>query len=86
MTNEGQTKLTRSPAELLRACLPAWRDVLKKNGVLALAWNVNVLPRAAAEQLLEEAGFAVLRGGAYDRLQHRVDQAILRDVLLAKKQ
>ncbi|MBS7315849.1 MAG: hypothetical protein KIG74_05535 [Clostridiaceae bacterium] len=86
VTNEGQTKLTRSPAELLRACLPAWRDVLKKNGVLALAWNVNVLPRAAAEQLLEEAGFAVLRGGAYDRLQHRVDQAILRDVLLAKKQ
>ncbi len=85
VTNEGQTKLTRSPAELLRACLPAWRDVLKKGGALALAWNVNVLPRAAAEQLLQDAGFSVLRGGAYDRFQHRVDQAILRDVLIARK-
>ncbi len=85
VTNEGQSKLTRSPADLLRTCLPAWRDVLKTGGTVALAWNVNVLPRPAAEQLLEEAGFTVLHGGAYDRFQHRVDQAILRDVILAKK-
>ena len=52
---------------------------------VALAWNVNVLPRTAVEQLLEEAGFTVLRGGVYERFQHRVDQAILRDLLLAQK-
>lgn len=85
VTNEGQSKLTRSPAELLRTCLPAWRDVLKTGGVVALAWNVNVLPRASAEQILEEFGFKVLRGDRYGRFQHRVDQAILRDVILAKK-
>ena len=85
VTNEGQSKLTRSPAELLRACLPAWREVLRRNGTVALAWNVNVLTRSAVEQTLEDAGFTVLRGGAYDRFQHRVDQAILRDVVLAKK-
>lgn len=86
VTNEGQTKLTRSPAELLRVCLPAWREVLRKGGAAALAWNVNVLPRGAVEQLLEDAGFTVLRGGAYNRFQHRVDQAILRDVIFAKKE
>ena len=85
VTNEGQSKLTRSPAELLRTCLPAWREVLRRGGVVALAWNVNVLPRTAIEQLLEEAGFTVLRGGVYERFQHRVDQAILRDLLLAQK-
>ena len=52
---------------------------------MALAWNVNVLPRTAIEQLLEAAGFTVLRGGVYERFQHRVDQAILRDLLLAQK-
>ena len=85
VTGEGQSKLTRSPAELLRACLPAWRDVLRKGGTVALSWNVNVLPRAAAEGILENAGFTVLREGAWGRLQHRVDQAILRDVLIGKK-
>ena len=86
VTNEGQSKLTRSPAELLRACLPAWRDVLRKGGMVALAWNVNVLPRAAMEQFLGDAGFIVLCGGVYDRFQHRVDQAILRDVIFARKE
>ena len=70
----------------MRACLPAWREVLRKGGTAALAWNVNVLPRGAVEQLLEDAGFTVLRGGAYDRFQHRVDQAILRDVVISKKE
>lgn len=85
VTNEGQSKLTRSPDALLKACLPAWREVLRKDGVVALAWNVNVLPRCEAEQILEDAGFTVLRGGVYDRFLHRVDQAILRDVILARK-
>ena len=85
VTGEGQSKLTRSPTELLRACLPAWREVLRKGGTLVLSWNVNVLTRAEAERILEDAGFAVLREGAWGRLQHRVDQAILRDVLAARK-
>ena len=78
-------KLTRSPDALLKACLPAWREVLRKGGAIALAWNVNVLPRAEAEKILDDAGFTVLRGGVYDRLLHRVDQAIMRDVILARK-
>jgi len=59
--------------------------VLRKGGALALSWNVNVLPREAAEKLVEDAGFTVLREGAYARFEHRVDQAILRDVLFAVK-
>ena len=86
VTKEKQTSLTRNPTELLRTCLPAWVGVLKPGGVLALAWNANVLPRDKMERLLEENGLAVKKEEAYLRLAHRVDQSILRDVAVARKQ
>ncbi len=76
---------TRNPKELLRACLPALKKVLKPGGALALAWNTFVLPKAQMAEVLEQNGFAVLTGGPYDMFEHRVDQAIKRDILLAKK-
>ena len=60
--------------------------MLKPGGVLALAWNANVLPRDKMERLLEENGLAVKKEEAYLRLAHRVDQSILRDVAVARKQ
>lgn len=85
VTNEKQTSLTRNPSELLISCLPEWSELLRSGGVIALAWNVNVLERRKLEQILEGFGFSVLRDGAYGRLEHRVDQAIVRDVVVAKK-
>ena len=85
VTGEKQTSLTRSPKELVRACLPAWKTVLKPGGVLVLAWNVNVFPKAQFAQLLEEGGFEVLLEGPYDQFAHRVDNAILRDIIVARK-
>lgn len=82
---KGSSSLTRNPKELLCACLPAWRKVLKPGGTLALSWNAFVLSRKEMTALLEENGLSVLSGGPYEEFAHRVDQAILRDVVIAKK-
>ena len=85
VTNEKQTSLTRNPAELLAVCLPAWYDVLKKGGTLALAWNSFVLPRAQLETLLTDHGFTVLNQPPYDQFAHQVDSSIRRDIVVGKK-
>ena len=85
VTNEKQTNLTRNPAELLKTCLPAWGQVLCKGGALVLAWNSHVLPRGKMIEILVAAGLIVKDDGAYAALAHRVDQAILRDVVVAVK-
>ena len=36
-------------------------------------------------RLLENAGFEVLRGGVYEELEHWVEQAVNRDVIVAAK-
>lgn len=76
---------TRNPSELLTACLKSWHDVLKRGGAIALAWNTFVLPKAEMSALLERYGFTVMTGGAYEALEHRVDHAIKRDVIVARK-
>ncbi|MDR0929578.1 MAG: hypothetical protein LBM74_07690 [Oscillospiraceae bacterium] len=79
----GGAGLSRSPAPLLEACLPAWRTVLRPGGVLALSWNTLVYPSDAMAALLERHGFACLREPPYDALAHRVDASIRRDVIVA---
>ncbi|HIZ55018.1 MAG TPA: DNA methylase [Firmicutes bacterium] len=85
VTNEKQSSLTRNPAELLHACLPAWKKVLKPNGIIVLAWNCHVLPRKKMEELFEEQGFTVKNDAPYLQFEHRVDQSILRDMIVAQK-
>jgi hypothetical protein len=85
VTNQKQTSLTRNPKELLQACLPGWRKVLMPGGAVALAWNRNVLPRGEMETLLEGAGFSIPEGDP-NSLVHRVDQSILRDVVVARRE
>ena len=84
---DGKTtsSLTRNPKELLCACLPAWRKVLKPGGAVALSWNTFVLPKREMAEVLEQNGFTVLTGGPYDMFEHRVDQAIKRDILIARR-
>ena len=70
---------------LLAACLPGWREVLRPGGVAALSWNLYTLPRDAMIAEAEKAGFAVLTGGAYENLAHRVDSSILRDAAFFRR-
>lgn len=77
--------LTRSPKALVSSCAGAWYSILKPGGAMALSWNSFVFSREDFSALLEQNGFRVLRGGVYEQLEHRVDQAIRRDVIVAKK-
>lgn len=86
VTQEKQSSLTRNPSELLSACLPVWREVLKPGGALALAWNSHLLSHEGMEQLLEKNGFSVKKEDCYRQFEHRVDQSILRDVVVAVKE
>jgi hypothetical protein len=77
--------LARIPTELLRAGAPVWAGALRRGGALGLSWHTNVADRDAAAEVLADAGLEVVDSEAHRRLAHRVDQAIRRDVLIARK-
>jgi hypothetical protein len=77
--------LTRSPLDLLAECAPAWAKTLRPGGALGISWNTFVAQRDDAAEALRAAGLTVLDGGPYPRFRHRVDQAINRDILVARK-
>ena len=70
---------------LLRRALPAWRAALRKGGAMALSYNTLTLPRGKVHALAEEAGFRPVYGPEDDRFVHTVEQAVVRDVLLARR-
>jgi hypothetical protein len=80
-----ESGLSRAPVGLLREALPGWVKVLRSGGALGLAWNTYVAERAELAALMADAGLEVLDSGAYRGFEHRVDQAIVRDVLVARK-
>ncbi len=85
VTGEKQSETTRNPGQLLEVCLPGWAEVLRPGGCMVFSWNCNVLPREKMVEIFEKQGLAVLNDGPYAQFGHRVDQAILRDVIAAKK-
>ncbi|HET7721675.1 MAG TPA: hypothetical protein VFK43_17020 [Acidimicrobiales bacterium] len=54
-------------------------------GALAASWNTKVLPRTELVATLEAAGLVVLTGETYESFAHRVDQAVDRDVVVARR-
>jgi SAM-dependent methyltransferase len=77
--------LRRSPGDLLAEALPVWRDALRPGAGIALAWNLRTLPRARAVERLAEAGYELAVPADDDRFSHRVDRAIQRDVVVARR-
>jgi SAM-dependent methyltransferase len=78
-------ELSRSPLELVAEAAPVWRDALRPGGAMGIAWNVHVARRERLCEALARAGLEVCDGPAYRGFEHRVDQAILRDVVVARK-
>ena len=78
-------RLARSPIDLLREAVPVWTEVLRPGGAMGIAWNTHVADRDDALAVLADAGLEPLDDGPYRGFLHRVDQAIQRDVLLARK-
>lgn len=66
----------------LEKALPAWHDTLRPGGVLAMSFNTYVTKRAELERLCALAGFEIVQTGS---LEHWVEQAINRDVILARR-
>jgi SAM-dependent methyltransferase len=77
--------LSRRPLDLLRAAVPVWATLLRPGGAVGIAWNTLVAPRAEAAEVLATAGLEPVESPPYQRFKHRVDQAIVRDILVARK-
>lgn len=75
----------RSPLALLAEAVPIWATLLRPGGAVGIAWNTYVARREDAVPILADAGLEVLTTGPYLGFAHRVDQAIIRDVLVARK-
>lgn len=76
--------LHRSPLELVREALPGWLRLLRPGGAVGIAWNTHVAPREELVGVLAAAGLEPLDDGPWRALRHRVDQAIQRDVVVAR--
>lgn len=69
--------------QTISAALPGWREVLRPGGALAVSFNTNVTRRDKLEEAARRAGLTVV---PTEPLAHWVEQAIMRDVLLARRE
>ena len=74
---------TRNALGMIKEALPAWTRVLAPGGVIVLAWNLFLIPRAEMAELLIQHDF-ILPEMDVD-FSHRVDQAIDRDFIVCVK-
>lgn len=68
---------------LLRA-LPAWKKTLMPGGTIALSFNAQTLKRERVRDCMRESALCVMEGGAWDAFSHWVEQAVTRDIAVAK--
>jgi hypothetical protein len=81
----GPKGLRRSPLDLLAEAAPGWASLMRPGAALGISWNTFVARREDAAAALTAAGLEIISDGPYSRLRHRVDQAITRDILIARK-
>lgn len=79
------TAKSRNPTGFLNEALPQWFQTLKPGGVVAVAWNTFVASRHQLATIFTAHGFAVCNAAPYNGFEHRVDQSIKRDILVARK-
>ena len=77
--------LSRGPVELVTQALPVWTELLRPGGAVGLAWNTHVATRQALTGALAAAGLEVADADPYLSFRHRVDQAIVRDIVVARR-
>ncbi|SDT77828.1 TRM11 family SAM-dependent methyltransferase [Actinoplanes derwentensis] len=74
--------ISRRPLDLLERAISQWLPLLRPGGAIGLSWNTKVAKREHAEDILFAAGLDLVE---YLPVDHRVDQGIERDVLVARK-
>jgi SAM-dependent methyltransferase len=77
--------LARTPLDLLAAAIPVWSTLLRPGGALGIAWNTLVAGRADLAGILTGSGLEPFDDPPYLSFRHRVDQAIVRDIVIARK-
>lgn len=77
--------LRRSPLDLLTEAVPVWTELLKPGGAMGISWNTYVARREDVVDRLTRSGLEVLDEGPYTEFRHRVDQAITRDIVVARR-
>lgn len=74
-----------SLSRLVERVLPGCVHALKRGGAVAFAFNLNTLRRAEVAAQMEKAGLEVMSRPPYDDFSHWVEQAVDRDVVIARK-
>ena len=74
-----------SLSRLVERVLPGCVHALKRGGAVAFAFNLNTLRRAEVAAQMEKAGLEVMSHPPYDDFSHWVEQAVDRDVVIARK-
>ncbi|RKS74935.1 putative RNA methylase family UPF0020 [Actinomadura pelletieri DSM 43383] len=82
---KGKPHLSRSPVELLTAAVPEWVRLLRRGGAVGISWNTFVGGRDEIAGILASNGLVVQDSEAHRGFRHRVDQAITRDLVTARK-
>lgn len=82
---QSSKRLARSPTELLREAVPVWAQLLRPGGALGLAWNVHLTTFDELAEILTHAGLHVEHKAPFRSFRHRVDQAIDRDIIVARR-
>ncbi|GAA2210102.1 SAM-dependent methyltransferase [Nonomuraea monospora] len=80
--SKGGGGLSRSPLELLAKAVPGWAELLRPGGAMGISWNTYGGKSAELGRILTDAGLEVLE---YPDFEHWVDQAIVRDIIVARK-
>ena len=80
--SKGGGGLARSPLELIAQAAPAWAELLRPGGALGISWNTYGGGRDELAGILTAAGLDVV---PYPDFEHWVDQAIVRDLMVARK-
>lgn len=70
---------------LLETGLAEWDQFLKVGGCIAVSWNIYTDKRDAFVEIFEKKGYKVMDEPIFKSLEHRVGQAITRDIIIAKK-
>ena len=76
---------TETLPQLLGRALPAWKQALLPGGAMALSFNTLTLPRKKLIASVQEAGFLPIYDENDRRFEHFVEQAVTRDVVLARR-
>ncbi|BEL11850.1 SAM-dependent methyltransferase [Actinoplanes sichuanensis] len=74
--------ISRRPLDLLERAVPEWLPLLRPGGAIGLSWNTKVAKRELAEDILLANDLEIVE---HLPLEHRVDQGIERDVIVARK-